>query len=261
MHSEALREVLVFGGTTEGRELIEWLDARGRCRIVACTATAYGASLIAQGARVETVLGPLSREEKLSLVASHDFCCIVDATHPFARHITQSIDELVDTTGLELVRISRAEGLVELPPSARVVADAEGAARELARAEGNVLLTTGTNELERYVQAVADFPERLYVRVLPVPESIARLHELGIPASHIVAMQGPFSAELNAALLRELSIHVMLTKESGAAGGFAEKVEAAVRCGVRLIVVARPEIAGGTSLDAAKHVLATRFGL
>ena len=58
---------------------------------------------------------------------------------------------------------------------------------------------------------------------------------------------GPFTKELNAALLHQFHIDYMVTKDGGAAGGFAEKAEAAARCGVQLIVLRRPDDEGETS--------------
>ena len=60
-------------------------------------------------------------------------------------------------------------------------------------------------------------------------------------------MQGPFTKELNAALLHQFHIDYMVTKDGGAAGGFAEKAEAAARCGVQRIVLRRPDDAGETA--------------
>ena len=122
-----------------------------------------------------------------------------------------------------------------------------------------MLLTTGTKDLEAFVRAVDD-PERLYARVLPVANSVAHAHDVGIPVANIVAMQGPFSLEFNAALMRELDIAVMVTKASGAAGGFAEKVAAAHDCGAEAIVIGRPVPEEGFTMDKAKRELEVRYG-
>lgn len=69
--------------------------------------------------------------------------------------------------------------------------------------------------------------ERLFVRVLPGTESIEICHKNGILGRQIIAMQGPFSEEMNLALLHQYQIRYMVTKESGASGGFSEKISAA----------------------------------
>jgi precorrin-6Y C5,15-methyltransferase (decarboxylating) len=73
-------------------------------------------------------------------------------------------------------------------------------------------------------------------------------------------MQGPFSRELNEALLRECGAAVMVTKASGVAGGFAQKVEAALACGVQAVVVGRPPSVAGMSLAQVKRELEERYG-
>jgi precorrin-6x reductase len=106
-----------------------------------------------------------------------------------------------------------------------------------------------------------DYAERLYVRVLPINASLDRVKELGIAASHVIAMQGPFSAALNAALIRELGIACMVTKQSGTTGGFDQKARAAKECGIELVVIERPSTQAGASLATAKRTLEERYGL
>lgn len=251
-------EVLVFGGTIEGRRIVEWLAERGTCDIVACTATAYGASLLPEGPHVTRLRGPLSAEEKERLVRTHDFCCVVDATHPYATHISDSIRELAGEAGLDVVRIVRASAEAGSWASVR---DAREAACFLAGTEGPILLTTGSKDLDAFVAGIPNFGERLFVRVLPTTAAIARVEGLGIPLGHVIAMQGPFSMQLNEALVREHGIAYLVTKQSGPEGGFAEKVQAAEACGICLVVIERPRTEEGVSFDQARELLEVRYGL
>lgn len=251
-------DVLLFGGTTEGRQLAQWLDARQTCDIIYCTATGYGASLLEEGRRVRLVSGPLSQEEKLGLVEGRELACIVDATHPYARHISESVDELADILGVDVVRVARVDSKNGTWTAVRT---AQEAACRLASTEGHVLLTTGTKDLPVFVDAIADFKERLYVRVLPLPVSLERVLEAGIPASHIVAMQGPSSVQLNVSLIRDWEISHMVTKQSGPVGGFDEKVQAARDCGIELVVIERPLQKGAVLLEEAQRLLEERYGL
>lgn len=253
-------DVLVFGGTSEGRELVEWLAARGTCNVVACTATAYGASLLSRGPRVQALEGPLSSEEKDRLMEGHAFVCIVDATHPYARHISQSVAALGARHGVDVVRVVR-DGARGGDGPWTGVADATEAARLLAGTEGNILLTTGSKDLATFTELVPGFEERLYVRVLPVVASLERTQELGIPTSHVIAMQGPFSEQLNRALIKELGITHLVTKESGTAGGFDEKVQAALSCGASVVVIERPAEEPGLLLSEVRQLLEDRYGL
>lgn len=252
-------KALVFGGTSEGRRLVEWLSARGTCGIVYCTATDYGASLVEGCKNVTTLVGTLSADEKRLLVDEHNVACIVDATHPYAEHITASIDELGKACKLDVIRVARDGASVE-GTCWTSVPNAAAAARHVANTSGNVLLTTGTKDLAAFVEGIPNFEERLYVRILPVSASLARVEELCIPASHIVAMQGPFSMELNCALIRDLHVSSMVTKQSGRAGGFDQKVEATAQTGIELVVIGRPPALEGMPLEETCSLLEDRYG-
>lgn len=259
-------DVLLFGGTTEGRLLAEWLDARGTCTVVTCTATEYGAELLPHGPHVRSLVGPLSPADKSQLMKSHDFVCVIDATHPYAQHISASIDKLARAHGKDVVRVARTNknpsgGTVPLEGFIVGVASMEEAACHVATTADNVLLTTGSKDVATFVAAMSDFKERLYVRILPVRKSLDHVLSLSIPPSHVVAMQGPFSVQLNRALIEELNIACMVTKQSGVAGGFDQKVQAARECGIELVVVQRPQQHDGLSLKEAKALLEERYGL
>lgn len=263
-----MTEILVFGGTLEGRELAEWLSARGTCHVVTCAATEFGGQLVSGLPGVEALVGPLDAQGKERLVAEHDFACIVDATHPYAVHVSESLASLAADHGLPLLRLVREGGDVTWSADAGVpenavitVESVEEAARHLAQCAGNVLLTTGSKDLATFTAALPDFAERLYARVLPVASSVEHARELGIPLAHIVAMKGPFSTDFNCALMRELSISVMVTKASGVVGGFPEKMEAALRCGVQAVVIGRPTAEEGFSAAEVREQLITRFGV
>ena len=166
----------------------------------------------------------------------------VDATHPYAAEATRNIRAAAAAAGVEYHRLLRPAS--PLPAGSVVLADAARAAAYLADRPGRVLLATGAKELPAF--AALD-PARLYPRVLPTLAGIAACEAAGVPHRNILAMQGPFTKELNAALLHQFHIDYMVTKDGGAAGGFAEKAEAAARCGVQLIVLRRPDDAGETA--------------
>ena len=211
--------VVIFSGTTEGRSFSRALGALG-ASVTVCVATELGAEEqgCADGITVRT--GRLDAEGMTALLRGAALC--VDATHPYAAERPAS----------------------PLPAGSVVLADAARAAAYLADRPGRVLLATGAKELPAF--AALD-PARLYPRVLPTLAGIAACEAAGVPHRNILAMQGPFTKELNAALLHQFHIDYMVTKDGGAAGGFAEKAEAAARCGVQLIVLRRPDDAGETA--------------
>ena len=252
---EPLPEVLVFGGTAEGRMATEWLGRAGKSRVYASTVTEYGRELVDGIPHVELLTGAMTPDQMTRLMDAHSFACVVDATHPYATSVSEHVAQCASDHGLEVLRVLR-EGEPLGPWT--VVADAQEAARLVAGMEGRVLLTTGSKDLPTYVAAMPDFRDRLFARVLPLQSSIEQTGELGFPASNVVAMQGPFSKDFNIALMRELDIDVMVTKASGKTGGFWEKVEAAQELGVRVVVIHRPVEEQGLSMDELRCELAAR---
>ena len=228
-------KIVIFSGTTEGRELSLRLAETGAA-VTVCVATAYGEEEQPAHPNIRTLVGPLTLEEKQTLLADALLC--VDATHPYATHVTGSIRAACREAAVPYYRLLRPASALE---DAVVVPDAAAAAAWLGKRAGNVLLTTGAKELHAF--AGLD-PERLYPRVLPSHAALEACEAIGVPHRNIIAMQGPFSRELNEAILRQYAIRYLVTKDGGAPGGFSEKAEAAKRCGVTLLVLRRPEETG-----------------
>ena len=131
----------------------------------------------------------------------------------------------------------------------------EEAAKLLEKMEGNILVTTGSKELEA-LRGLPGFSKRIFARILPQPEMMQKCMEMGLPGRHIICMQGPFSEEMNYAMLRETNARILLTKESGAAGGFPEKLRGAKRAGAAVVVVKRPVEEEGCSVEEVKALQA-----
>ena len=116
--------------------------------------------------------------------------------------------------------------------------DTASAALALKRTTGNILLTTGSNTVGEYTRVIP--AERVWVRVLPTVSAIEKCAAAGVLSSHIIAMQGPFSNGLNAALYEHFSISVMVTKDSGKPAGMDEKVIPALEKDIHVIFIDRP---------------------
>ena len=248
----AMPRVLVFGGTTEGREIAEWLSARGGCEVFISSLTEFGSSLVQGLENVTSLTGRLLPDDIEDLLRDQSFGCVVDATHPYAAGVSASIAGAAEACGVKLYRVLREDEPVGPWNS---VDSPQEAARFVADRPGNVLLTTGSKDLPLYAEAIPDFTERVYVRILPVASSLEAASGLGLAVDHIIAMKGPFSKELNCALIRDLDIDILVTKASGAAGGFWEKVEAARECGIELVVIHRPVKEDGLTMEQLKDEL------
>ena len=231
-----MSEIVIFGGTTEGRQEAERLHAQGRAATVSVT-SAYARSLLPPG--IKCRVGVLNRQEMLAWLAQERPGLVIDATHPFAVQATENIRACCAALGIAYERRERPIQDASWRQDVQHVPDPEAAARALQTTEGPVLLTTGSHTLLPFARAVD--PARLFVRVLPTREALALCAAAGIPASHIIAMQGPFSQAFNAALYDQWGIRTVVTKDSGRAGGVEEKVLPALGRQIHVILIDRPK--------------------
>lgn len=251
-----MSKICIFGGTTEGRKLAEFLSGQP-CDVTVCVATDYGQTLLPESEHVSVSARRLPVGEIVSLLTEKRFDLVIDATHPYAQSITKSIASACRETGTLRWRLLRsASGVSSEHTYVETVSDA---AAFLAGTEGNILLTTGSKELAKFSQ-LPGFSERVWARVLPMQASLDACAQAGLPASHIFAMQGPFSEAMNTAMLRSIGAQYLVTKDGGAPGGFEEKEAAAKNAGARLVVIGRPPEEEGLSLSKTISALCTRFG-
>ncbi len=248
----------VFAGTTEGRELSEFLSRQGeKAAVTACVATEYGETLLEPSENLRVLSGRLNGEQMTALLRENRFDLVLDATHPYAAEVTENIARACADTETPYRRVLREASGV--PEGTVFVPDNASAVEYLSAREGNILLTTGSKALGEFA-AIRGFAQRVWARVLPMPASLEACQAAGLPPAHIIAMQGPFTEELNAAQLRAIQAAFLLTKDSGGAGGFGEKAAAAAKAGARLVVIGRPPQREGKSLSGTVEELCGEFG-
>ena len=247
-------KLAVFSGTSEGHALCRFLSARG-ARADVYVATEYGAAVMEPMDGVTVHEGRLDTAEIAARLDADTL--LVDATHPYAAAVTDNLRAACAETGAQYERLLRpateSDGCETVPDTAAAVA-------WLNAHPGKALLTTGSKELEAYT-AVENWRERLYPRVLSTASVLQKCEALGFPGAHIIAMQGPFSHEMNAALLRQTGADILVTKDTGASGGFAEKLSAAREVGATVLVIARPRVETGRTLEEMQAYLADKLGL
>ena len=251
-----MSEICVFAGTTEGRRLVELLKNQP-VRVYACVATEYGETLVPKGDNIEISAGRLDGEAMRALFDERRFDVVIDATHPFATVASETISAACAATGVAYLRMNREnDGETD---EAVYVDSIQGAADYLAGHPGTALLATGSKELAPYA-AVENYRERFYPRVLPMTSSIEACAAAGFSPAHIIAMQGPFSVDMNVATLKAIGADYLVTKESGQAGGFREKLEAAKRAGARCVVIGQPPQAEGMTYGETVRWLCGKYG-
>ena len=171
-----------------------------------------------------------------------DLC--IDATHPYAVEATKNIRAAAARAGVEYHRLLRAPQ----PAAGGSTGVCRcGGGRPRAGPDGGQCPPH-----HRGQRAGSLFPHRtgaVLPPVLPTQEGIAACEAAGVPHRNIIAMQGPFSRALNEALIQQFEIRWLVTKDGGAAGGFAEKVQAAQSTGAQLVVLRRPPEQGQTAQE------------
>lgn len=243
-------KIVIFSGTTEGRLLSEGFSRAGIPHIV-CVATEYGETVMTPAPQAEIRQGRLSAEA-MTAFFRQEAELVFDATHPYAGLVTENIRAACGEADVPYVRILRGQScdLRAFGGLITVYDDAAACAAALKDLPGRILLTTGSKDLPVYA-ADPGVRERLFVRVLPAEESLRACREAGLTGKQILAMHGPFSAELNAAIIRQWEIGTMVTKESGDAGGLPGKLEAARETGIRVCLIRRPSEESGLTVTEA----------
>ncbi|EEG08502.1 precorrin-3B C(17)-methyltransferase [Pseudogulbenkiania ferrooxidans] len=241
--ADALPEgaVWVFSGTSDGNALAREIAASGR-EVIVSSATDYGAELVAQNCPgLTTVSGRLGVERRRELLRETGARAIVDATHPFASDMSQQLIALSAELALPYLRYERP-GAAIAHDTAHRAATMDDAARLAMQLGQRIFLATGSKDLVRFVKAEGAVERQWFVRLAPDPQHLQRAIDAGIPRAHLVAMQGPFSQAANETLWRDWGIDCVVTKDSGDAGGYRAKADAAAALGIPLIVVDRPRV-------------------
>ncbi len=251
-------DILLFAGTTEGRKAAEFLSLSG-IKTDVLTATEYGKQVIDKsGDFINVISGRLNENEMEKLMIDNMYKLVVDATHPFAKNVTENIQTACKNTQTEYIRLLRNDLDIENLNCIYVKNHTE-AVEYLKNKEGNVFLTTGSNNIEAYT-AEEGLKGRIFVRVLPLAESLDKCIKSGINPKHIMCMQGPFSQEFNIACIKETNSKFIVTKQTGAAGGFYEKISAAVKSGAKAVVIKAPE-EKGVCFDEFKNIIINLFNV
>ncbi|MDE7331382.1 MAG: precorrin-6A reductase [Lachnospiraceae bacterium] len=237
-----MKKILIFAGTTEGRRLSECLVEAGISHTL-CVATEYGELVLNPNPLVTVRQGRMAQEEIREFLFKENYEAVIDATHPYAEIVTRNIKEAVKELKdmgktISYLRLKREEEKIPEGGILTFFETSRDCAMALKDTEGNILLTTGSKELSDFC-VFEEIRNRLYVRVLPSMESLSACMEQGICGKQVIAMQGPFSAAMNEAMIYQYHISYLVTKESGISGGYGEKLEAARRAGIQVFVIGR----------------------
>ena len=209
--------------------------------VIVSVATEYGRDCmdVESSSNVSVRTGRMDEAQIRQFLTTQKIDLVVDATHPFAAEVTKNVEQACRMAGTEYIRCVRERQNWD-DKGERVVRveSVPEAVEYLQNTTGNVLIATGSKELKEYTR-IAGCKERCYACPFYTGFS-GREHSAWIRRKASDRHAGPFSKELNLAMLRALDARYFVTKESGKSGGFLEKVQAAEEAKAVLVVVGRP---------------------
>ncbi|MER0285533.1 MULTISPECIES: precorrin-6A reductase [unclassified Clostridioides] len=231
--------ILILGGTSDSLFICDKINELKQPYILSVT-TDYGKEL-AQRHTDNIILGKLGQEEMLKFIKDNHIVKIIDATHPYAVEVSKNAMYCSKLLNVEYIRFERKSLIEEINYDNKFIVDTIEEACKIANKIGkNIFIGTGSKNLNRFVEEIND--KNLVVRVLPTSEVILSCEKLGLNADNIIAMKGPFSQCINEETYKHYGIDLVITKESGIAGGFLEKVNACKSFNIPVIIIKRESI-------------------
>lgn len=232
--------IFVAAGTQDGRELAGALLQAGY-EVTASVVSSYGEKLLKQYPRLIINDKPLDEEALEDYIRQHGVRLFVDASHPYAANVSENAMRACRAANIPYIRYERASVPVDYD-KAYPVESYEEAASTAAHLGTTVFLTTGSRNLKAFVLSDALKGHTIIARILPTAGVLKECEELGLTPKQIVALQGPFSEELNIALYRQYGADVVVTKNSGEIGGTDTKITAAKKLGLPVVMIDRPKL-------------------
>lgn len=215
--------ILVFGGTTEGRKAVEVLEEAGTTYYYS-TKTGEQNIALHHGVRTDGAMDKLAMQ---AFCQEHQIRLVVDAAHPFASQLHQTIADVAELLDIPVVRYERI-----YPPRDREITWIDDYS-QVPRNIRSLLATTGVQSISKLKPLEAEGMKICY-RILPRESSIQMAHAQGATDSQLC-----YYEDGNAILVEAEAI---LLKESGLSGGFLEKVNEAKAKGMRILALKRPDV-------------------
>ena len=231
--------ILVLGGTSDSIEICNLLNKKKINYAVSVT-TSYGEKL-AKKCTQNVILRKLTLKDMIYYINENSVTKIIDSTHPYAVEVSNNAIEASQITNINYIRFERESLIKDIDYKNKYIVNDIEEACEIANKIGhNIFIGTGSKNLYLYKEKIKN--KNLIPRVLPTSEVLISCEELGFNADNIIAMKGPFSVEMNESTYKQYNIDLVITKESGVAGGFLEKIKACDNLNIPVIIIKRKEM-------------------
>ena len=222
--------ILVFGGTTEGRIAIKKLEEAGNPYYYSTRGDEQEV-VLHHGTRL---IGAMDVEQLKAFCQEHAIKLLIDAGHPFAEVLHQTVAEVATTLDIPAIRFERI-----FPPRDPGIIWCDDYADAIQQVQQHnvkrLLALTGVQTISK-LKPLVDKGIDCYFRILNRESSLKIAHENGISDDHILF----YDTEHNNHLLDVAPFDAMITKESGVSGGFQEKVNEAKEQGMQIFAICRP---------------------
>lgn len=229
--------IWVIGGTKDSRDFLEKI-VKSTTDIIVTTATEYGGKLL-ENLPVKTLCKKLTYSMMVDFVKENSIDKIVDLSHPYAMEVSQNAIDISKELQIEYFRFEREE-ISFLPQKYIEFDNIESLVEYLEGVEGNILVTLGSNNIPHFSELKN--LKNFYFRILPKWDMVKKCEDVGVLPKNIVAMQGPFSKNMNKAMIEQYDIKYLVTKQAGDTGGEREKIEAADEMNIEVVFLTRPKV-------------------
>lgn len=229
--------ILILGGTTEGRAAVQALEEAGKPFYYSTKGDEQEVTLH-HGIRLT---GGMDAEEMTSFCQTNSIRLLVDAAHPFAELLHETVRQTSEALHIPVIRYERIyPDLSDFPIT--WCQDYEEAIAALKASGISVLLAlTGVQTIGK-LKSLWQSDIRCWFRILDRGSSRAIAERQGFPSNRLCYYH---NEEDDRELLQRLRPDAILMKESGLSGGFLQKAEAARALGIRIFVVRRPPLPNG----------------
>ncbi len=230
--------ILILGGTKESHDICDYLLSHN-IDFILSVATDYALQTF-EAYKENIIMGKMDKTNLIDFCKNNNINLIIDITHPYAYMVSQNAIDASYELGIDYYRYERHQNDNDTIEGIYYVKTHEEAIELAIKLSNSIFLTVGSNNAHIYAPYINQ--AELYIRVLPKSDIIKKCEELGFKNKNIIAMQGPFSKDINKAMLEMTRSKVMITKDSGDSGGFMEKLESCIELNVKMIIVQRPSV-------------------
>jgi precorrin-6A/cobalt-precorrin-6A reductase len=227
----------VIGGTSESVMVAQAIAENNfSCMVTVTTADAVKLYPVLPNLRIR--VGQLKEFQIYEFIQQEKIIAIVDASHPYAIAISETVIQIAQTLKIPYLRYERAE----LVPSQNitVLENFETLLAENYLTNQRVLLTVGYKILPKF--KIWQSQSTLFARILPSVESLKVALKSGFTSDRLIAIRPPISMDLEKALWQQWNISLVVIKASGQAGGEEIKQRLSQLLEIPLIVIARPKV-------------------